>query len=543
LGDVDLMELQGLLSILPAVLQRVVYLPVDRILHTRYARPAHIEFTPVQKDLLPEKYDILKEYSYDRRPTLDVLSQVEKFEPLDTGNETTGLVYTSGTVMADVMSQVRISEFVGYTMLAETPLVYLALREWATQYDYDEERALAVIKRWRDLVLVRVTDAYPESLLWDLRRRALYLESQGWVALSETTLDLGGLEIYDEVAETFQMSTVTVPYDLDLRFYQARPSRTMSASGYFDPRDWLQASVARIYQGQLPLVRVTGTWTIRMPLQDTEIYKVAYAAQRAYESLIKANALLAVYASEVLVLPDLSIQVPVYDVEEQVEFTRHVEATLQQSENLEGVRCKDLSHCQAALEKTKEQAPHTYPLIVSIGNQYALVSNGPLSTPTDAQDYQKYLKRATKPQVSPSPPQINPLKGEVVEISYPEQESKTVLQVQLPNGRQIDLMTIEKDSASKERLLQVVKDLWREGWFLTPWAKGQWQKKNRLSSYLLRNIHTPEDQKELQRLTAVPKRDLQPRLLPAPAIDIASRIKDMGITKGLKSRRKLLQAP
>jgi hypothetical protein len=538
LGDVDLMELKGLLAILPKACERVLHLSVDRVLYTRYSRPSYIEFTPLQRQLLPEKYDILKEYSYNRRPTLDVLSQVEKFEPLDTGNITTTPISASSSFMADVMSQLQIAEFVGYTLLAETPLVYLALKDWATQYDYDEERATSMLKRWQDMILVRVEEAYPESLLWDLRRRALYLESQGWMVVSETTLDLGGLDIYDEVAEAFRMSTAFVPYDLDLRFYRASD---VLSTGYFSPHSWLEDSVARIYEGLTPLVRVTGEWTMTMSLEDTEIYKVAYAAQRSYATLSKSNPLLANSATELLVLPDLSIQVPVYDAEEQLQFTRQVEAILKQAQKLEGIRCKDLAHCQSALEKTKDKAPHTHLLVVFIGDQYALVSDGPLFTPSDAQEYQKYLARATKIDVSPPSVDMKPLKGQVVEISYPEQELKVVLQVQLPDGRQIDLLTLEKNSPTKDQIRKRVEDRWREGWFLTPWAKSQWQKTHRLSSYLLRNIQTSEAQKELTTIKTTPPEILQPRRLLPPIVDTLVRSKGGEASKRIQTRRKLLQ--
>ena len=518
-------DLAGVLSILQVMIRKVWLgeasnaisgTQIEKVLFERFKNPAYITFQPLQKQLLHEDYDILKEYRAKLSNPLGTLQKDFYYAPPNQGTHSLTPIHVSEDILADVRSKIDIKTLLGYTLLHPTSMPYHILEEWSMAHEYNKDTILQHLKRVgpdHQITLIDNTLVYknPDSIFWDLKSRSEVKEDHGWFVfrVPEVVLSEDALGVYSEIAETFhfqRQKRTDVPREV---LFQP-PVEWRSAFG-FDVKEWLEEARQSVYTETPIHVRISGTWIYldKLTLTSENIAKVAYAAYRGFAKVLQQNGSLDNFTNELVVYPDFSVSVPVYTLEEMELVQEEMEGILEVPESIRVVMCKTVEECVASRAKTKKQIPNSLPFSIQIQGHPILASNSKLELVEEPDKSQKVDEEPKHP-VDPSSPAVQGFfdlgtaKGNIQRadtrvdvkkgsIHIVEYEGRLYASVSLSKSKIADLVSFPipkkgKTQAFINKMERYVETLWKQGWFLTEWGKNLYKTKKMLSAHLLRDV-------------------------------------------------------
>lgn len=525
--DITEEELYGLLPILKTMVRKALFgetgdtdissMDIDRIVFERYKNPAYINFQPLQRQLLGNQYDILKEYRATLPNPLGMISTYSYYPPTDDGTYSVSPIYVSEEVFADVRSKINIKELIGYTLLHGTPMPFHIMKDWSIAHDYDQETILANMKRVgveRDVVLINNELVYkdPESIFWDLRSRSLVKEEEGWFVfrVPEVSLSENAMKVYDEIARTFQFhkrSIIESPGEVIL----SPPEKYRYAFG-FDAKTWLEDTRTNIYAELPPMLTIEGDWSFltQLTLTSENLAKVAYAAYRGFAEILQKNLDYATFSNMIHIYPDFSVSLPIYSLEDLKLVQETMKSVLASPQHIQAVICKTLEECVASRAQTIKDIPNSIPFSITINDQVVLVSNSNLALVKKPSDFPEEAKDLE--DVDPYTPEVQgffdlgDIKGAVEKkeesmdidegfIQIFDSGQRLFVNVALDPKRSFDLFSIpipkgKKGGAIIGAIERYTEDLWRRGWFFTEWGRNKYKMDKTFSSYLIRDVQS-----------------------------------------------------
>nr|QBK91863.1 MAG: hypothetical protein LCPAC304_02020 [Pithovirus LCPAC304] len=521
-------DLAGVLSILQVMIRKVWLgdavdkmsgTQIEKVLYERYKNPAYITFQPLQKQLLHEDYDILKEYRAKLSNPLGTLQKDFYYAPPNQGTHSLSPIHVSEDVLADVRSKIDIKTLLGYTLLHPTSMPYHILEEWSIAHEYNKDTILHHLKRVgpdHQITLIDNKLVYknPDSIFWDLKSRSEVKEDHGWFVfrVPEVVLSEDALGVYSEIAETFHFQRQK-RVDVHKEVLFQPPVEWRSAFG-FDVEQWLEEARQSVYTGTPIHVRISGTWIYldKMSLTSESMAKVTYAAYRGFAKVLQQNGSLDSFTNELVVYPDFSVSVPVYTLEEFKLVQEEMEGILEVPESIQVVMCKTVEECVASRAKTKERIPNSLPFSISIQGHPILASNSKLELvePDKVQKDEADGDKIPLGDVDPSSPAVQgffdlgTVKGNIQRadvridvkkgsIHIVEFEGRLYASVVLSTSKIADLISFPIPTKGKmqtfiNKMERYVETLWKQGWFLTEWGKNQYKTKKTLSAHLLRDV-------------------------------------------------------
>lgn len=523
-------DLYGVLSIIKVLVEKELLgnstnpfsdVNIEKVIYNYFKNPSYINFTPIQKTILPTSYSILDEYRAKLPNPLGNIAEKFYFAPTDRGCEVVSPIYVSEERLADIRSKINIGELIGWTLLHPSPMPYHILDDWCKSHDYLRKNVMSLIKRVgseKDIVVVKNDLVYskPESIFWDLGSKSTIKEDRGWFVykIPEVSLSENIEKIYEEIFRNFGFQKRTIeefPQEMCLHF----DSKCRCAFG-FDVKEWLEQTKTNIFNDLPPILRIEGNWmnNDNLPLTSENLARVTYAAYRAYAELIQKSTDYLQFTDMLIALPDFSVSLPIYNLNDYRIVKNTITSILEIPQDIKAIVCKDLSHCIALKDQTYQEDNESLPLIIDINGNPILASFSTISSKLPLNKYDKSIKYTQIEELDALDPRvqgfinfenikglidINKIEGFKLpkpEVNLIENKNNITINVSIDDdNRNYDLITIcnvrkrNKVKYNKD-IEKMISKLWIKGYFLTNWARSLYLTSDKLSSYLIRDVQS-----------------------------------------------------
>jgi hypothetical protein len=286
-------------------------------------------------------------------------------------------VYENSKYTADFYANIKIEDFVGYTLLSTSPLTRFVIDRWVEKGEYllDEigVKYLSIQQEQISLIPLEKTE-----FIQRLDPYISKLIKEGYFAYIFGIFDLDDIEIIRELCLLYDIEIINSK-DLSTLILRTNVDFKMS------PELWLRNNLSLVKNGQFPIFSVSGNWMYSYENVYRRKYSFAfkdailkYISYLAYARLSDDHEFIRPFTSLIKINEDLSIRVslPSYKLVEK--FKEYVEQIINNFYSY--IICKDLKEGIVKRWLIQNVDNDSYPMIFKdkTGNE-VLVHRSPLA--------------------------------------------------------------------------------------------------------------------------------------------------------------------
>lgn len=269
-------------------------------------------------------------------------------------------VYENSKYTTDFYTNLKIQDFVGYTLLSTSPLTRFVIDRWVEKKEYllDEIGVKYLSIQQEQISLI------PLDKIDFIERIDTYITKlikEGYFAYIFGIFDLDDIEIVRELCLLYNIEIVD---SKDVSTFILRTNVDFKIS----PELWLRNNLALIKTGQFPIFSVAGNWMYSYKDEYRRKYSWAfkdavlkYIAYLAYARLSDENEFIRPFTILTNINEDLSIQVSLPSYELVEKFKENLEEII--NNHYSYIVCKDLNEAIIKRWLIQNIDPDAYPII------------------------------------------------------------------------------------------------------------------------------------------------------------------------------------
>lgn len=357
--DLTGVEIQGLRSLVKGLLPKLLPFEIDSVSLQQYESPDLLEFTPFIR--------VSSRYSGPQlwTQTNDISGTALYDAQLPVSDDDTLLypIYVTDSTISRIAAEMNLSSLVGYDVLSDSMLVWPAVEKTAQTSNLPSNLSF-----WNGLALIPADHSLEQDVVDNITTHIGKMADDGFISIPLTNFD----------DDKSLLNSLIDMYDLNVA------SRTTIAITLQAKEDWLNQAIQDIRGEMLPTINVQGDWTYLLaPTADT-IAKLQYLAEVTYSRLALEEPVLVYGLSNINVMPDLTISLPLPTSQLVARFKDEFNQSLSLFNNLRAYGAPSLEEAFSRRLLASRLGTTQPTLIVRTGQAIYVVSDSLLSDPTSA---------------------------------------------------------------------------------------------------------------------------------------------------------------
>jgi len=358
-SDITGVEVQGLRSLIKGLLPKLLPFEIDSVSLQQYESPALLEFTPFIR--VPSRYSGPQFWTQTTDVSGTALYDAQL--PVSDDDSLIYPIYVTDNTISRIAAEINLSSLVGYDLLSDNMLVWPAAEKTSQTSNLPSDLSF-----WDGLALIPADHSLEQDVIDNINTHIGKMVDDGFISIPLTNFD----------NDKNLLNSLIDMYDLNVA------SRTTIAITLQAKEDWLNQAIQDIRGEMLPTVSVQGDWTFLLaPTADT-IAKLQYLAEVTYSRLTSEEPVLLYGLSNINVMPDLTISLPLPTSQLVGRFKDEFNQSLSLFNTLRAYPAPSLEEAFSRRLLASRLGTTQPTLIVRTGQAIYVVSDTLLSDPTNA---------------------------------------------------------------------------------------------------------------------------------------------------------------
>lgn len=364
-NDISNRESVGMINILMGLLPKIVQCEVTGIVIERYATPSSIVFTPYTNILnLNISYDNIWNHSNDEHDLHGAILLQDKLS-------TEIPIYCYDYLSREVMSKLDLGLFIGYDLLSENPLIWLAIqRNKITVNGLVYYQGAALYPVTSDIQLDAISSL--QEIVERYIQLGYYIHEINQINSDET--------LVKEIASQFDIKVM------------GQVSEYIFFKG--ENSSFLTKGINSILSESLPEFYLNGSWNDLDYTQDN-IVKLRYLTELSYCQLAGRNPAYLTTLGEISILTDMTIVVRLGNKSDINSMRELLEKIILEKWNL--IVYQRLSREQSIIHRIflSRDLPESLPLVIKENNLFYVAGQGNINIRADfnTEEALSYIKK------------------------------------------------------------------------------------------------------------------------------------------------------